>query len=290
MDTKIWAIIVLVVIAIAAIGSTVAYQQLALPTTQPTATTTPNPTSNPTFNPTMTPTSNPTTVPTTTPTTNPPTSNPTTNPTQNPTPTASPSPTPNPIASFQLQNGYSGIGTLDFTCWVNVNITRIPNLSGVYFIIQYKESTDPTWVFFHILEQPQSGDIFYQTPPLKENTLYDFRVSWSQYGPGPFSEVQQIKTTANTVPYPAPINVKSTGILGGVDLTWDDIRTQYPHANYIIYNNTLNDPATATKLVRTANPWYIWQAPNSNSYVPQYFWVSSISPSNVESVKVQADT
>ncbi|XHH08170.1 MAG: hypothetical protein ACFCUE_11430 [Candidatus Bathyarchaeia archaeon] len=255
-----------------------------MPTLTPELTTTPTETPDPTATPTATPDPTPT----------PPTNIPTTNPAPSLTPTVTPSPTPIPtlnpmtVANFQLQNGYIDLGTLNLKCWVDVNITKINDAIG--YMIQYKITNDTYWTPIQVA-QSTSDDIIVKTGYLLENKQYDFRImAYNVNTQTQWSSIQQIKTIANTVPYPAPTNVQATGILDGILIDWDDVWDDYPFVNYMVYNNTVNDLTTATRLIRTANPWYTWMAPNSNSYVPQYFWVSSISPSNIESAKVQANS
>lgn len=104
---------------------------------------------------------------------------------------------------------------------------------------------------------------------------------------GTFSEVQRITTLPNNTPYPVPEGVYAIDTLKGVEIVWDDLAVDgYNSAAYNVYKSTTNDVSTATKIDSTIAPWYEWKVSDvTHDYVTQYFWVTSVSPSGVESSK-----
>ena len=149
----------------------------------------------------------------------------------------------------------------------------------------YKKSTETIFNTF-IVKQEETGDTVALTPILKENTLYDVKVRCigGTGGIGDFSAIQQITTPANTIAYPVPENVSAYGILNGVIISWDSLdRTYYRYASYNVYHNTVDDFNTATLVGNISGSDYLWNMNEEDEYVPQYFWVTSVSPSGIES-------
>jgi hypothetical protein len=185
--------------------------------------------------------------------------------------------------SFDLSNGSDGMGTQDFRVWVTITI--YPQTNAGSYLIAYKMTDDTIWSFMTAYPTDE-GNTVVQTPTLYENTSYDFMILTLSRTSlrSDFSAIQQITTLGNTVALPVPSNVIATPILNGVLLQFDDLG--YLGEHYNIYHNTVDNPDTATLIISTFNSSYTWYVTNYDTdFVEQYFWITSVSRSAVESDK-----
>lgn len=187
------------------------------------------------------------------------------------------------VPTFILGTGSQGLGTQNFYTWVVVTINRIANCRE--YLINYKEATDSNWFAF-TAPQSDSGDIVINSPYLAENTLYDFRVKAVNAlgNNSEWAETQQITTASNNVALDPPSNVTAYAVPNGILLEWDDLGFLGEHYN--IYRNTTGTPPTlpTTPTASITSNSFFWTIEDPETdYVTQYFWVTSVSRSDMES-------
>jgi hypothetical protein len=182
--------------------------------------------------------------------------------------------------AFTLTNA-SNSDTQDFKCWINISIMAQAGASG--YTVHYKPSSLSVWFIMHI-GPSGSGAITVSTPYLEEATQYDFKANTvSMLGnETAWSATQQLTTMGNTDALSAPSGLVATPLMAGVLLDWTSLGLL--GESYKVYRNTSNATGSAFSIGDVIGTVYTWRCTGSADYVPQYFWVKSITKAGVASV------